>query len=80
MREGHGTSIFWFIHLFLAAAYANSGDMDKAAAAKAQILRTVPGCTISQLRAKRYSDHPEYVKLAEENYYPGLRKAGLPEN
>jgi len=79
-EKATGTSITWFIHLFLAAAYANGGDMNKAAAAKAQILRTVPGCTISQLRAKRYSDHPEYVKLAEENYYPGLRKAGLPEN
>jgi len=79
-EKATGTSITWFIHLFLAAAYANSGEMDKAAAAKAQILRTVPGCTISQLRAKRYSDHPEYVKLAEKNYYPGLSKAGFPEN
>jgi len=54
--------------------------MDKATAAKAEFLRTVPGYTISQLRAKRYSDHPEYVKLADKYLYAGLRKAGIPEN
>jgi class 3 adenylate cyclase/TolB-like protein/tetratricopeptide (TPR) repeat protein len=79
-EKATGTSIAWFIHLSLAAAYANNGDMDKATAAKAQILRTVPGYTIAQLRAKRYSDHPEYVKLAEKYWYAGLRKAGIPEN
>jgi len=79
-EKATGISIYWFTHLSLAAAYANNGDMDKAASAKAQILRTVPGYTISQLRAKRYSDHPEYVKLAERYWYAGLRKAGIPEN
>ena len=79
-EKATGTSIYWYTHLSLAAAYANHGDMDKAAAAKAEMLRTVPGYTISQLRAKRYSDHPEYVKLAEEYWYAGLRKAGIPEN
>jgi hypothetical protein len=54
--------------------------MVKAGAAKEQLLRTVPGYTIAQLRAKRYSDVPEYVKLAETYWYPGLRKAGIPEN
>ena len=58
-----------------AASYANNGDLDKAAAAKAEALRTVPGYTIAQLRAKRYSDHPEYQRLAEKYWYNGLRKA-----
>ena len=31
------------------------------------------------LRAKRYSTHPEYMRLAEEHWYSGLRKAGIPE-
>jgi hypothetical protein len=31
------------------------------------------------LRGKRYSDHPEYQKLAGKYWYEGLRKAGLPE-
>ncbi len=69
----------WMNNLFLAAAYANHGDMAKAAAAKADALRTVPGYTIAQLRAKRYSDHPEYLKLADKYWYEGLRKSGIPE-
>jgi TolB-like protein len=69
----------WMNNLFLAAAYANHGDLAKAAMAKAEALRTVPGYTIAQLRAKRYSDHPEYQRLAEIYWYDGLRKAGIPE-
>jgi tetratricopeptide (TPR) repeat protein len=69
----------WRVHLALAAAYASQGDVAKAAAAKAEVLRTVPGFTIAQMRAKRYSDNPEYLKLAEKYWYEGLRKAGFPE-
>ena len=69
----------WGVQLFLVAAYANKGDLSKAAAAKAQVLKTVPGYTISQLRAKRYSVVPEYLELAEKNWYAGLRKAGIPD-
>ena len=65
--------------LFLAAAYANVGDMPRASAALKTLLKAVPGYTIAQLKAKRYSDHPEYQKLAERYWYEGLRKAGLPE-
>jgi adenylate cyclase len=70
--------VSWYV--VMAAAYANHGDMEKAAAAKAELLKIVPGYTISQLRAKHYSDHPEYVKLAEQYWYAGLRKAGFREN
>jgi len=69
----------WDVNLYLAAAYANHGELAKASAAKAQALRTVPGYTITQLRAKRYSDNPEYLKLVEKYFYEGLRKAGFPE-
>ena len=69
-----------FIHdSFLAAAYANAGDLEDAHAALQAMLKTVPGYTIAQLKAKRYSDHPEYQKLAERYWYDGLRKAGLAE-
>jgi len=78
-EKASGTSTYWFIHLVLAAAYANNGEMENASAAKAEALRTVPGYTIDQLRAKRYSDHPEYQRRAEEFWYGGLRKAGFPE-
>jgi serine/threonine protein kinase/TolB-like protein len=78
-EKAGGTNSDWFITSYLAAAYANRGDTDKATAAKNEILRTVPGYTIAQVRAKHYSDVPEYLKLAEATWYAGLRKAGIPE-
>ena len=71
-------NIGWYIHI--AAAYANHGDQEKAVAAKDELLRIAPGYTISQLRAKRYSDHPDYQRLAEKYWYEGLRRAGIPES
>ena len=65
--------------LFLPAAYANAGDMAHASAALKTLLQSMPGYTIAQLKAKRYSVHPEYQKIAEQYWYAGLRKAGLPE-
>jgi TolB-like protein len=67
------------IDLFLVAAYANHGDLARASLAKADVLRIVPSYTVAQLRAKRYSDHPDYQRLAEKYWYEGLRKAGIPE-
>jgi predicted Zn-dependent protease len=78
-EKASGISNYWPIHLALAAAYANHGDTAKAAAAKAEVLRTVPGLTIAQLRAKRQPDNPEYLQVAEKYLYDGLRKAGFPE-
>jgi tetratricopeptide (TPR) repeat protein len=62
----------------LAAAYAQRGDMAKAAIAKAEVLRQQPGWTIATMK---YVDslHPDYVRLSDEHYYSGLRKAGFPE-
>jgi adenylate cyclase len=67
------------VGLFLAAAYANHGDLARAAAAKSEVQRIAPGYTIAQLRAKRYSEVPEYQRLAEKYWYEGLRKAGFPQ-
>ena len=78
-EKASGSLDYWPIHLALAAAYANHGEMAKAVAAKAEVLRIIPGLTIAQLRAKRASDNPEYQTLAETYWYDGLRKAGLPE-
>ncbi len=78
-ERASGHEDYWPIHLALAAAYANHGEMAKAVAAKAEVLRIIPGLTIAQLRAKRASGNPEYVTLAETYWYDGLRKAGLPE-
>ncbi|HEX4585250.1 MAG TPA: protein kinase [Burkholderiaceae bacterium] len=78
-EKAAGTNGDWFITSYLAAAYANRGDLDKATAARDALLRTVPAYTIAQLRAKHYSDVPEYVSMAEANWYSGLRKAGIAE-
>jgi tetratricopeptide (TPR) repeat protein len=78
-EKASGTLDYWFVKSFLAAAYANHGDLDKAEAARKEMLRSQPGYTIAQLRAKHYSGLPEYVKMAEANWYAGLRKAGIPE-
>lgn len=67
------------IAYFLTAAYAQTGSMARAAQEKAKILRGSPDFTIAALRAKRYSVHPEYMRLAEAHWYTGLRKAGIPE-
>jgi tetratricopeptide (TPR) repeat protein len=69
----------WYANLMLAAAYANRGDMDKAAAAKANVLRVVPALTIAELRAKDPSS-AQAKALAEKYLYAGLRKVGFPEN
>jgi hypothetical protein len=78
-EKAAGTNADWFITSYLTAAYANRGDLAKAKAARDALLRTVPGYTIAQIRAKHYSDVPEYVKQAEANWYSGLRRAGIPE-
>jgi len=67
------------IAYFLAAAYAQTGALSRAREEAAKILRRSPGFTITALRAKRYSTNPDYVRLAEEHWYSGLRKAGIPE-
>lgn len=67
------------IAYFLAAAYAQTGATARAREETAKILRVSPGFSIAGLRAKRYSTHPDYMKLAEEYWYSGLRKAGIPE-
>jgi predicted Zn-dependent protease len=67
------------VQLYLAAAYANQGDFSKASAAMQRAMQKMSVRTIAQLRAMRYSEDPEYLKLAEMHLYPGLVKAGMPE-
>ena len=77
-ERASGLQTDMFLHSFLAAAYANAGDLPQARQALKAMLASVPGYTIAQLKSKRYSDHPEYQRLAEKYWYDGLRKAGLP--
>ena len=69
----------WVVHLLLAAAYADAGELDKAAAERRTVDRIAPGYTIERLRAYRYSENPDYLRLVEAQWYAGLRKAGVPE-
>jgi adenylate cyclase len=62
-------------HLFLAAAYAQLGQLEEAKAEAAQVLRINPGFTIE--RHKRVWVHRDPKDL--EHRLDGLRKAGLPE-
>jgi tetratricopeptide (TPR) repeat protein len=68
------------IYAYLTAAYAQKGEMTKASAAKAQLLRLAPAFTIALLkRGSRLSEAPEYWEQSETHFHAGLRKAGVPE-
>jgi hypothetical protein len=51
----------------------------KAAAAHTELRKRLPGYSISVFKARQYSDHPAFLRQAEEHLFPGLRKAGVPE-
>ncbi|HEU0198907.1 MAG TPA: winged helix-turn-helix domain-containing protein [Burkholderiaceae bacterium] len=64
---------------FLVAAYAHEGELGKAAAAKAMVLKRRPGFAIADVRAARMSNVPAYLEMLETHFVAGLRKAGIPE-
>ncbi len=70
----------WWPYMFLAAAYAQTGDMAKASTSKAELLRRRPGFSIARFNALGLSDNPVFLQQIETNFIPGLRKAGIPEN
>jgi class 3 adenylate cyclase/TolB-like protein len=69
----------WPTYLYLTAAYAQKDQMTKASVAKSQLLKFQPGFTIARLKALRLTDNPVYWQQAEAHIFPGLRKAGIPE-
>src|SRR5262249_10989835 len=62
-------------HLWLASAYAQSGQLEEARAEAAEVLRINPGFTIE--RYKRIVVHKDPKDV--EHRIDGMRKAGLPE-
>ena len=70
----------WRRRIYLVAAYAQKGDMAKAAVEKAELLKRQPNITIARLNATRLSNNPINSQQREAYYLPGLRKAGIPEN
>jgi tetratricopeptide (TPR) repeat protein len=69
---------WWRDQEVLLADYAQTGQLDKAAAVKAELLRRQPTLTIERLSAQRYSDHPRFLRW-QEQVFAGLRAAGVPE-
>jgi len=70
----------WFyVYPLLTAAYAQSGDLLKTAAAKAELLKHAPNYTIDRYVALQKSDSPRYAELTERHILSGLRKAGIPD-
>jgi adenylate cyclase len=66
-------------HVLLTAAYAQSGNKEKAAREKAIVLQLIPGFSIARFNALWKSDSPTYQAMTEQHILAGLRKAGLPE-
>jgi TolB-like protein len=68
----------WFyVYPLLTAAYAQTGNAARAAAAKADLLKRVPNYTIARYVALQKSDSPRYAELTETHIVAGLRKAGI---
>jgi hypothetical protein len=61
---------WWSAHLYLAAAYAHTGDLSRARESLSVVERMSPGHTVRRLRAYSYASHPEYQRLAEASYDP----------
>ncbi|HEX7271140.1 MAG TPA: hypothetical protein VF420_03205 [Casimicrobiaceae bacterium] len=62
---------------YLTAGYAQLGDSDKAAAARAALLGKKPTFTIEKYKVVDFGT-PGYHERAEAHLYAGLRKAGIP--
>jgi tetratricopeptide (TPR) repeat protein len=62
-------------HVWLASAYAQSGQLERARAEAAEVMRINPGFTIESAKRVIVYKDPEDV----EHRLDGMRKAGLPE-
>jgi TolB-like protein len=69
----------WDLHLYLVAAYAHEGEVAKAEAAKAALLRRRPGFSIADYKRAGFSNEPAWLQQNETHLFAGLRKAGIPE-
>jgi tetratricopeptide (TPR) repeat protein len=64
----------------LTAAYAMSGQLEKAAQTKARLLKVMPGFTIARYEQRFHPPlPPAAVALDKTHFVAGLRKAGVPE-
>jgi TolB-like protein/Tfp pilus assembly protein PilF len=69
-----------FVHAYLAAAYALKGQGERAQAELAEAQRLSKAySSLANVEKSSWFDDPKIRALAEATYFPGLRKAGLPE-
>jgi TolB-like protein/class 3 adenylate cyclase/Tfp pilus assembly protein PilF len=69
-----------YVHAYLAAGYALKGDLERARAelVQAQALNKLYS-SLASVRKSGWYDDPKIRALAEANFFPALRRAGLPE-
>jgi len=69
-----------FVHAYLAAGYALKGETGRARSelAEAQRLSNLYS-SLSNVEKSTWFDDPKIRALAEATYFPGLRRAGIPE-
>lgn len=69
-----------FVHAYLASGYALKGDTKRAREelAEARGLSNMYS-SLASVEKSNWFDNPNIRALAEATYFPGLRKAGLPE-
>ncbi len=78
-EKSAGLNNSWIDQVYLTAAYAQKGDLNKAKIARDELLKLQPGYTIERYRETWYSGTPEFFDLVEKHLAAGLRKAGIPE-
>jgi len=71
----------WVPYLYLAGAYGLKGDLDKAKAALAELMRLKPAIkSLARMRAEnRWLTDPRYQALEVKTLNVGLHRAGLPD-
>jgi tetratricopeptide (TPR) repeat protein len=70
-----------FVHAYLAAAYAREGDSERAAEELAQAQRLSRSyVNLAAVEKSIWYKNAKIRALAEANYFPALRRAGMPEN
>jgi tetratricopeptide (TPR) repeat protein len=79
-EKGLALNDHWLKYLFLLGASAQKGDMARAEAAKAELLKRKPDVSIARLKSETpFWSNPLYQQQREAHLYAGLRKAGIPK-
>jgi len=69
-----------FVHAYLAAGYTLKGNMERARVELAEAQRLNKSySSLASVEKSIWFDEPKIRALAENTYFPGLRRAGIPE-